>query len=242
MRLQKQPDAPTALDPESTYQIDLKIGDGQTIAEQQTDLMVPLQLASAFFVLETPTPEPTPEPTQEPTTEPSPQPSATAAAVDSPPTLQVKLDAPLLISPTLGTSVIGSMAAGTTVVPLMRTDDSAWFLVRQSGEQVGWLNTKYVTADTATLKQIPSVRPAAAKVVAGPLTARVYNGGNIRYSPDKRRGTVLGQLHAQQTVTLIAKTADGMWYHVVAPEAEGWAHVSLLTIPRNVAAQVAVAR
>lgn len=74
--------------------------------------------------------------------------------------------------------------------------------------------------------------------ISGP-TATVFNGGNIRQTPDAR-GAVLGQLHANQTVALIEATVDGVWYHVNAPEGNGWVHVSLLKIPADVAPRVPV--
>jgi uncharacterized protein YgiM (DUF1202 family) len=71
------------------------------------------------------------------------------------------------------------------------------------------------------------------------LTATVYNGGNIRDTPSLK-SKVLGQLHAKQTVTLTEKTANGKWYHVIAPEATGWVSASLLSINPDIAAQVPV--
>jgi SH3-like domain-containing protein len=247
LRLQKAPDTEQTLDPQAIYRVDLSVGDGPTLTTAQADLAVPLQLAGSFFVLATPTAvpaTPTPEPTPTPEASPTDEPVVAEAddPADGPPMLDVTLDATLLISPTVGSAVTGSMPSGTSVVPLVRSEDNQWLLVRQANDRVGWMNAKYVEQDETTIERIPSVRPDRAKVTAGPLTARVFNGGNIRYAPDKRRGTVLGQLHADQTVSLVAKTKDGQWYKVVAPEAEGWVHVSLLTIPRNVISQVPVAR
>jgi hypothetical protein len=272
LRLQKAADAKKSLDPQAAYRIDLSVGDAATPATSQADLAVPFQLASAFFVLATPTPvqatplpaptvastsqlatEFTPTPTAQPASQsaqstpkstaqstPKPTPTSTTEKLASSGvlTLEVRSDATVLISPTLGSSVIGSMARGSKVRPLMRTDDSTWFLVRHMGNQFGWLPARYVKQDEDVIDQIPSVKPPTSKVQAGPLKAQVFHGGNIRYTPDKRRGTVLGQMHAHQTVTLLQKTADGQWYKVVAPEAEGWVHVSLLTIPRGTASKV----
>ncbi|HEU5103676.1 MAG TPA: SH3 domain-containing protein [Roseiflexaceae bacterium] len=74
---------------------------------------------------------------------------------------------------------------------------------------------------------------------SGALIATVFNGGNIRQSPSPK-GQVLGQMHAHQTVGLLAKTVDGRWYQVSAPEATGWVHVSLLRISPDVASRVFV--
>jgi hypothetical protein len=74
---------------------------------------------------------------------------------------------------------------------------------------------------------------------ADELSATVFNGGNIRAEPSFE-GAVLGQLNAGETVYLYEKSADGRWYYVAAPAAEGWVHSSLLTINPAVAEQVPV--
>jgi hypothetical protein len=71
------------------------------------------------------------------------------------------------------------------------------------------------------------------------LSAKVVNGGNIRYTPGMK-GAVLGQLHAGELVTLVQKTANGLWYYVNAPEATGWVHASLLRVDPAIASQVFV--
>jgi uncharacterized protein YgiM (DUF1202 family) len=81
--------------------------------------------------------------------------------------------------------------------------------------------------------------PSSGTATAGMPTATVFNGGNIRQAPNPK-GQVLGQLHAHQTVTLLAKTLDGRWYQVSAPEATGWVHVSLLRVPADVANRIFV--
>jgi uncharacterized protein YgiM (DUF1202 family) len=143
----------------------------------------------------------------------------------------------MLISPTLRSAAIGSVQVGATFEPMLRSEDNKWFLVKQA-EQVGWLHADQIKIDPQAGAKVASVRPDPAKVKAGPLTATVFNGGNIRYRPNVQTGTVLGQLHAGQMVTLTAKTADGNWYKVVAEEAEGWVSQSLLTIDAAVAAKV----
>jgi SH3-like domain-containing protein len=71
------------------------------------------------------------------------------------------------------------------------------------------------------------------------LSANVANGGNIRQTPGIK-GTVLGQLHAGESVTLVQKTTNGLWYYVNAPEATGWVHASLLRVAPAVANRVFV--
>lgn len=85
--------------------------------------------------------------------------------------------------------------------------------------------------------------PAAPKpyreATAGVGTATVFNGGNIRSEPSLN-GEVYGQLHAGETVDLVAKSADGSWYYVEAPEASGWVSATLLTVDPQLAAAVPV--
>ncbi len=251
LRLQKSDPART-LDPDTTYRVALNIGDGTPVASAQADVAVPLQIANAFFAVATPTPAP-PTPTPEalraplgaPTAVPSSEPSLApiAAASSAPITMEVQLQSTVLVSPTLGSAEIGTIDAGASIAPIARSDDNKWLLVRHQYEdwQVGWLEAKNVAAD-ANIGQVRSVKPNPDMIAAFPLKAQVGNGGNIRFTPDLRSGTVLGQLHAGQTVGLSGKSADGVWFHVFAPEAEGWVHGSLLNIAPDVAAQVEVKR
>lgn len=232
LRMSKADSWEAALTSDITYTVELTVGEGEKAVTARSPLTVPEMLAGAFFgpkVEPTPAPSPSPSPTPEPTPEPT--------VVAGPPTLSVVVDSTMLISPTLRTAEIGGVQAGASFEPMLRSDDSKWFLVKQ-GEQVGWLHADQVKIDGAAAAKVASVRPEPAKVEAGPLKATVFNGGNIRYRPNVQTGTVLGQLHARQTVTLSARTADGSWYKVIAPEAEGWVSSSLLTIDQAVLAKV----
>jgi flagellar FliL protein len=94
--------------------------------------------------------------------------------------------------------------------------------------------TAVPAAPTAAPTSAPTETPAAK------LTATVFNGGNIRKEPrvTNVQGDVLGQLHAGETVTLLERSSDSAWFHVQAPEAEGWVSATLLTIDPEVASQV----
>lgn len=100
-------------------------------------------------------------------------------------------------------------------------------------------------APTAAPPAAPTAAPAAptaapTETPAAKLTATVFNGGNIRKEPrvTNNQGDVLGQLHAGETVTLLERSNDSAWFHVQAPEAEGWVSATLLTIDPEVASQV----
>jgi hypothetical protein len=77
------------------------------------------------------------------------------------------------------------------------------------------------------------------EIAPGMLAATVFNGGNIRSAPSLQ-GAVLGQLQAGETVRLQEQTADGTWYRVEAPAADGWVSATLLTVDPAVAARVPV--
>ncbi len=232
LRMTKAAAWETVLTSEMTYTIELTVGEAASAVTARSPLNVPEKLASTFFGPEA-TPAPSPSPTQTPAPTPTPEPTVVAG----PPTLSVVVDSTMLISPTLRSAAIGSVQVGATFEPMLRSEDNKWFLVKQA-EQVGWLHADQIKIDPQAGAKVASVRPDPAKVKAGPLTATVFNGGNIRYRPNVQTGTVLGQLHAGQMVTLTAKTADGNWYKVVAEEAEGWVSQSLLTIDAAVAAKV----
>jgi len=97
---------------------------------------------------------------------------------------------------------------------------------------------------TAPADALPLERPATVfqtlpSSSAADLSAKVVNGGNIRQSPGMK-GAVLGQLHAGELVTLVQKTANGLWYYVNAPEGSGWVHASLLRVAPESANRVFV--
>jgi hypothetical protein len=81
--------------------------------------------------------------------------------------------------------------------------------------------------------------PTATETVT--LKATVFHGGNIRPRPRIENTPNLPQVHANEVVTLLEKTADGAWYRVDAPEGTGWVSSTLLRIDGDVAKQVPVA-
>jgi restriction system protein len=83
-----------------------------------------------------------------------------------------------------------------------------------------------------------TAQPSPVVTGAPELTAVVANGGNIRAEPTLQ-GTVLDQVHARETVVLLAQTNDGAWYQISDARAVvGWVHKSLLRVDQLVGAQV----
>lgn len=135
---------------------------------------------------------------------------------------------------TVGDQVISSEQAKITVPALYRGD--FYGLPTAAAPTV---------APTVAPTIVPTSAPAAPTALIEPtitptvtLTATVFNGGNIRKEPQVGNN-VLGQLHAGEVVTLLERSNDSTWYRVKAPEAEGWVSATLLTIPPEVATQVA---
>lgn len=267
LRLRRSDSWSQALVPEAVYSVELKLASDPPAESRQT-LIVPGPIADEFYAAggtqpdvnveptfeptDEPTIEPTVEPTPaatqtiaptvEPTLEPTPQPTALppTPTVEGPPAVAAAANATLLISPTLGSGIISRPAAGVIFQPLLRTPDTQFFLVLVDG-QAGWLPAGQASFDPAVAVRIPASTPSPEAVQAGPLRASARNGGNIRFLPNVNTGTVLGQMRANEAVTLKARTANGGWYRVVAPAAEGWVSATLLQIPGSVAAQVPVA-
>lgn len=141
--------------------------------------------------------------------------------------------------------------AGQTVQLLEKTADGNWYRVI-APEGTGWVSATLLRIDGEVARQVPvegqtPPTPVAEQPEATPdatvpedaLTATVFNGGNIRERPVT--GRPLGQAHAGEVVVLLEKTSDGVWYRVIAGEATGWMHVSLLTIEPDVASLVPIA-
>ena len=215
----------------AVYTVELTLA-AEPPVKARTTLIVPEPVAAAFYqggvAMATATPAPTKTPTPEPT------PAPTVAGL---PTLVVNNGASMLISPTLGSEVVAASPPGATYQPILRTPDNQFFLVHE-GNRVGWLAAGDVTIDAAEIPRIGVTTPSMEAVQAGPLVATALRDGNIRYGPSLTTGTILGQLRAGQSVTLEARTADGQWYRVVAPEAAGWVNIILLTIEPDTAAHV----
>ena len=226
------------LDAAAPYVIELS---NPAIPPQTMTVTVPPRAADDFYkggevaVAATATTAPTAvPPTAAPAPTDAPAPPLAAAVVASP-------GATLIFSPTLGSRVLLTLDPNTPVEPLLRTDDSRFFLVEQ-GNTIGWLPAEQAQVDLVRASQVRSVIPPAGASSAGPLTAVVANGGNIRYAPNVQSGTVLGQMIAGQTVTLQQKLASGTWYYVIAPAAQGWVARDLLQIDQRTIAAVPLAR
>ena len=95
--------------------------------------------------------------------------------------------------------MLGQLHAGEVVTLLERSNDSAWYRV-QAPEAEGWVSATLLTIDPEVAKQVPTATPPETG-----LTAKVFNGGNVRERPVT--GKPLDQINAGETVQLLAKTS-----------------------------------
>jgi Tfp pilus assembly protein PilX len=98
---------------------------------------------------------------------------------------------------------------------------------------------------TATIAAALTATGVAKQPTATPegiLTARVFNGGNVREVPVS--GRPLDQVNAGETVQLVAKNQDSTWFKVTygreGRTVIGWVSGTLLTIEPSVAQAVPV--
>lgn len=142
--------------------------------------------------------------------------------------------------PSLQGQVLGQLHAGQAVLLHEKTADGRWYRVT-APEASGWVSVTLLTIDPATASQVPvegQAQPTSSDATG--LTAMVFNGGNVRAAPSLQ-GQVRDQIHAYETVQLLAKTTDGTWYKIInARNVTGWVNVSLLTIEPEMTNRVPV--
>ncbi|HMO59740.1 MAG TPA: SH3 domain-containing protein [Roseiflexaceae bacterium] len=166
--------------------------------------------------------------------------------------------------PNLNGLVIDQINAGETVILLARNADGTWFQIVNQRQITGWVSATLLTIAADVRRDVPisteavstplpatqtalplvptaEAAPAATPAPATGLTATVFNGGNVRASPNLA-GDVLDQVNARETVELLARTADGNWYQITnIRNVTGWVNRTLLTVDPEVARRVPVA-
>jgi hypothetical protein len=99
--------------------------------------------------------------------------------------------------------------------------------------------------DSATVVAVPEnaapvANPVAALALPLRLTAAVSNGGNVRAEPHTQ-ATVFEQIHAHESVVLLARNDSATWFKIVTPRrVTGWVSGTLLTIDPDVVARLPV--
>jgi flagellar FliL protein len=262
--LTKVEDAPGAdRDAEHMVRIFTEV-QGETV-EDETELVLPpsQSVQAAFYEApatptptRTPRPSPTPDftlpltPTEEPTSTPEPL-EGIAVTVGNGGNVRAQ--------PSASAEVVGQVALGDEVMVRQKTPDDIWFEIETPGF-TGWAHTAVMRMGAETVAQIPvqgeEPPPPAAEsddaeeetdesdeeTGSTGLTASVFNGGNMRAQPIIANN-IVGGVNAGETVELLEKTSDGVWYKVRNERDEvGWTHNTLITIPPDLAEQVPVAQ
>lgn len=264
LTLEKRKDAPTP-DRNKEYTVVLisTLQDGRVVRSEPAKLSVPRPLLAVFYqeIAAAPTAAPTaesaptaPAATTPPTTAAAPTSQATIVATAAPPS-DSKLTATVFNGgnirkePSLQGEVLGQLHAGEVVIIIERTSDDRWYHV-DAPEADGWVSKTLLTIEPAVARQVPErgqapqpapTTPAATPAPTG-LTAKVFNGGNVRAEPELQ-GKVLDQINAGETVQLLQKTANGNWYQITNIRGvTGWVSKTLLTIDPDVAQKVPIAK
>ncbi|MFO7169773.1 MAG: SH3 domain-containing protein [Chloroflexota bacterium] len=231
MTLDRVGDAPTPQEGEEYTVILSSSQPGLAVESEPATVTVLPNFAADFYQLtaEAPTPEPEPTPAPEPE-EPTPEPAAEPTPEPEPEepeqvtlTATVRNPGNIRMAPNLEGEVIGQVQMGEEVTLLARSPDGQWFLLQaEAGE--GWVSGTLLAVDLEAAEQLPLQAPPA-----GP-TAVVFNGGNVRAAPNLQ-GQVLDQIHAGETVQLLARNSSGTWYQIINPrQITGWVSGTLLTV------------
>ncbi|HWQ14846.1 MAG TPA: SH3 domain-containing protein [Roseiflexaceae bacterium] len=202
--------------------------DGSLVTSDPVPVTVLPTFAADFF--QTAAPQPTAAPTDVPPTVTAEQATATPAPEATP---TVEATAPLTATvrnggnirrePNRQGEVLGQVSAGEVVELIARSPDGQWYLLRAT-EAEGWVSATLLAVPEDVAAQVPQEVPASAP------TARVFNGGNVRAAPNLQ-GEVLDQIHAGETVQLLARTENGTWFLIINPrQITGWVSATLLEV------------
>jgi flagellar FliL protein len=141
-----------------------------------------------------------------------------------------------------------------TVELLEKTAASDWYRVRNVRDVEGWVQASLLGIPPEIAAQVPVAGSSGGGVSAAAtptgaatsaptgLSAQVAIGGNIRREPLVSDDNVVGNIDAGETVELLNRSPDSLWFRIRSDESiEGWVSVSLLTFADGVAEQVPVA-
>ncbi len=150
--------------------------------------------------------------------------------------------------PSLSGKVLDQINAGESVQLLEKSADGQWYKITNIRGTSGWVNRTLLNLSVELTRAVPvtgsegtTIAQPTSKPATG-LTATVFNGGNVRSTPN-RTGQVLDQINADEKVQLLARTTDSAWYQITNERGvTGWVSATLLTIDPNVASKVPVAK
>lgn len=222
--LDRRPDAPTPRQSETYTVIAVARGAGGEIAQSDP---APLDVLQPFFndfyalaVEPTPAPPAAPTATLPPAT---PEPSPTVAATQEL-TGTAAIAGNIRRAPNREADVVGRLSIGEVVTLSERSVDGEWYRVSTASGLDGWVSRTLLIVDQERAAQLPVATPDNL------LKAAVFNGGNVRTSPNLR-GLVIDQVNAGESVTLLARNADSTWLKIINErQITGWVSRTLLTV------------
>lgn len=142
------------------------------------------------------------------------------------------------------TPALDQINAGETVQLLGKSDDGNWYKIVNKRSVTGWVSRTLLNLTPELIAQVSAAKPddaaAPTSAPATGLSAKVFNGGNVRTGPGVANG-VVEQINAGETVQLLAKNSAGSWIKITTPrKTTGWVSVTLLTIDRATLGKVPV--
>jgi SH3-like domain-containing protein len=246
MRLNKDPESGQA-GAGSSLQVVLSTEvNGQTVRSASELNLGPFE---DEFVAQRPTATPRPSSTPtaaatrepRPTSEPTPSTTGIVATVNNGGNVRAEPDA--------DARIVGAIQLGDTVEVLEKNQASTWYRIETSSGVNGWTSVLALrpAADVVARTPIeggimptPPISTPTFDLTTGVLVP-VFHGGNVRSEPSLNSRLILDQVYTGETVELLARTSNGIWYQVKNPrEQVGWVHTTLLRVPQDVAAQVPV--
>jgi SH3-like domain-containing protein len=247
MRLNKDPESGRA-SADASLQVVLSTEvNGQSVRSASELSLGPFE---DDFVAQRPTATPRPSSTpttvaatreSEPTPEPTPDTRGIVATVNNGGNVRAEPDA--------DARIVGAIQLGDTVEVLEKNEASTWYRIETSSGVSGWTSVLALRPDAQVVAQTPieggimptpPVSTPTFALTTGVLVP-VFHGGNVRSEPSLSSRLILDQVYTGETVELLARTSNGIWYQVKNPrEQVGWVHTTLLRVPQDVAAQVPV--
>jgi flagellar FliL protein len=225
--LDRRSDAPTPRQGETYTVIAIARGANGEIARSDPAPLDVLQpFFNDFYVLAV---EPTPAPAATPTATLSPVTPESAPTVVATQELTgtATIAGNIRRAPNREADVVGRLSLGEVVTLSERSIDGEWYRISTSAGLSGWVSRTLLIVDQDLAAQLPVATPDNLP------TAAVFNGGNVRTSPNLR-GLVIDQVNAGESVTLLARNTDSTWVKIINErQITGWVSRTLLTITPN---------
>lgn len=149
----------------------------------------------------------------------------------------------LRVTPERSAAAVATLAGETPLLVTGRSADGKWYYAQTTDGSAGWVAAGYVELLSVTFSQLPVINPAADPAAspapqeqpAAPAQPAQDTGArvatallNLRSAPTTA-AALLNRLPQGTPVTLIGRSADGLWLRIrVAEGQEGWVFASYI--------------